>query len=324
MTGGVAAYYFYESIFSPYTSGDYELLIDENSSKENIAKELLEAEVIPNVSTFTTVARLMSYNKVKPGRYLIKDGMSGRELITKLRAGNQDAVNLTFNNVRTIEELAGKMEANIKLDSLEILEFLRLSPKVQDAGYDEYTLMSMFIPNTYKVFYDISNEDLFDRLKKEHDKFWTEVRMKKAEKLGLTPKEVYTLASIVEKESLQKAEKPRIAGLYLNRLERGIALESDPTVVFAMKRFDLRRILLKHLKYESPYNTYLNPGLPPGPIGMASISGIDAVLDHEDHEFIFMCAKPNGNGQHAFAKTLSGHNANARKYHQWLNSRGIR
>ncbi len=324
LSGGVVTYYFYDSIYSPYIQKEYELFISSNSTKESVTNELLSNEIVTEISTFNTVANLMSFNNVKEGRYVITEGLTARQLISKLRSGRQDAVNLTFNNARLIEELAGKLSKNIQLDSLEILDFLRLSPKIKEAGYDENTLMSMFIPNTYKVFYNISEEELFDRLKKENEKFWTSKRLEKAKKLGLSPKEVYTLASIVDKESLKKDEKPRIAGVYLNRIERGIPLEADPTVVFALKQFELRRVLYKHLEYDSPYNTYKYPGLPPGPIGMSSISGIDAVLDREDHEYIFFCAKPNGNGRHAFAKTLKGHNQNARKYQKWLNSRGIR
>lgn len=324
LTGGLVVYYFYNAIYSPYTEKKYELFIDENSTKKRIGEELLKNEVIPDLAPFSSVSKLMSFNNLKPGRYIINEGLTARQLIGKLRAGRQDAVNLTFNNARLIDDLAGKLSKNIALDSTEILNFLKTSPIVTEAGYDQETLMSLFIPNTYKVFYNISAEDLFKRLQKEHKTFWTKERQDKAEKMGLTPKEVYTLASIVDKESLQKDEKPRIAGVYLNRIERGIPLEADPTVVFALKQFDLRRVLYKHLEYDSPYNTYKYAGLPPGPIGMSSISGIDAVLEREDHEFIFFCAKPNGKGRHAFAKTLSGHNKNARKYQQWLNSRGIR
>ncbi len=324
LTGGIALYFSYDTIYNPYTQKDYELFIDADHTKELIVNELVENEVIPSPTRFETVSRLMSFGKLKPGRYLIEKDMNAKQLIGKLRAGRQDAVNLTFNNARLIEDLSGKLAKNIMLDSIEILDFFRLSPKVKEAGYSQETLMSMFIPNTYKVFYTISPEDLFERLQKEHRNFWTKERLSKAEKLGLTPKEVYTLASIVDKESLKADEKPRIAGVYLNRIDRGIPLEADPTVVFALKQFDLRRVLFKHLEYDSPYNTYKYPGLPPGPIGMSSISGIDAVLDKEEHDFIFFCAKPNGNGRHAFAKTLAGHNRNARKYQQWLNSRGIR
>lgn len=322
--GGGVIYYFYNAIYSPYTEKEYELFIEDTDTKESVLNELIDNGIINEAGSFNTVSKLMSFNKLKPGRYIIPSGITARQLISKLRAGQQDAVNLTFNNARLIEDLSGKLAKNIKLDSLELLEFMQTSNLVSEAGYDQETLMSLFIPNTYKVYYNISKEDLFKRLIKENKKFWTEERKAKAEVLGLTPKEVYTLASIVDKESLKADEKNRIAGVYLNRLDRGIALEADPTVVFALKQFDLRRILYKHLEYDSPYNTYKYPGLPPGPIGMSSISGIDAVLEKEDHEFIFFCAKPDGNGRHAFAKTLAGHNRNARKYQQWLNSRGIR
>ena len=185
-------------------------------------------------------------------------------------------------------------------------------------------MMSIFIPNTYQVYWNISPTELIDRMKKESDKFWSDKnRMDKLAKLEMTKEEVYTLASIVEKETNYVPEKATVAGVYLNRLNKGIMLQADPTVVFANNDFKIRRVLNKHLEKDSPYNTYKYAGLPPGPIAIASISSIDAVLENKDHKFLYFCAVPDNSGQHAFAKTLSQHNANARKFQRWLNKQRI-
>jgi UPF0755 protein len=191
--------------------------------------------------------------------------------------------------------------------------------------YELETAMSAFIPNTYQIYWNTSPKAVLLRMIEEHDKFWDkENRRAKAEAMGYTPKEVYTLASIVETESQHKPERPRIAGVYINRLDRGIPLQADPSIVFALGDFSLKRILKKHLQVDSPYNTYKNAGLPPGPIYMSSISSIDAVLNYEEHDYLYFCAKPDFSRTHNFAKTLSAHNVNARNFHKWLNKRGVR
>lgn len=327
--GAVFSYYAYRSIYQDNivdVGKRHVLVILPGSTYEQLKTQLETENIIIDVKSFDLTAKLMGYKgqKIPTGRYILENEWSNRELISKLRAGRQDAVNLTFNNVRELKDLAGKLSENILLDSITILSFFEQESNYKELGLTRDNLMTLFIPNTYKVYWDIEMSDLLKRMSKEHSKFWNTDRQSKANDLGLTISEVYTLASIVDKESLVREEKPRIAGLYLNRLQRGILLQADPTVVFALKQFDLRRVLNKHLEYEHPYNTYLNLGLPPGPIYMSSISGIDAVLNYEDHDFIYMCAKPDGNGMHAFAKTLAGHNKNANRYRAWLNRRGIR
>ena len=329
LIAGIGFYFAYDAIFDDNINNSktsHELFIFPGDKFETITAKLVDSEIINDSKTFELVANLMSYKngKIQAGKYVIPSTYSNRDLVSMLRSGNQKEVNLTFNNARLLEDLSGKLSKNILLDSLQILKFLSDDENLSETEFDQTTIMSLFIPNTYKVYWSISLEDLLKRMLKEHAKFWNDKRVDKASKLNLSKQEVYTLASIVDRESLAKSEKPRIAGVYLNRLSRGIPLQADPTVVFALKQFDLRRILNKHLEFDSPYNTYKYPGLPPGPVGMSSISGIDSVLDYESHDFIFFCAKPNGNGKHAFAKSLAGHNKNARAYHRWLNSRGIR
>lgn len=326
---GIAAYFVYNAIFKNNISSEIAssaLYIDKNDQFENLIEKMQGQQILENTKSFRLASRLMSFGdaSIRPGRYAIDKKMTNRQLINMLRSGRQSPVKITFNNVRTLENLSGKITKNIKLDSLGLLEYMRNEKEISSLGFNQQTLMTAFIPNTYQVYWDISAEDLVKRMKKEHDKWWTDKRLEQAKALNLSQKEVYTLASIVDRESLLKKEKPIIAGVYLNRLKRNIALQADPTVVFAWKKFDLRRVLNKHLEIDSPYNTYKYAGLPPGPIGMASISGLEAVLNPKEHNYIFFCAKPNGNGEHAFAKTLSGHNKNARKYQRWLNTRGIR
>ena len=268
----------------------------------------------------------LSKSRLYPsGNFELKKGWSNKQIISKLRSGIQESKTITFNNVRTITELMGPMSSEIGLDSTRLINYFSDSIILQGLGYTKETILTLFIPNTYQVYWDISLEKLSKRMQNEHKLFWDKNdRKAKAESIGFSEKEVYTLASIVEKESLLASERPIIAGLYLNRLKNGIPLQADPTVVFANGDFGLRRVLNKHLAYDSPYNTYKHAGLPPGPIYMPSIESIDAVLNPAEHDYLFMCAKPGYGTQHAFAKTNRGHARNARKYHKWLSEQGIR
>jgi UPF0755 protein len=328
--GAGIAYFAYQSIFAPNVLvGQDEKMIafPTGSTYEDILAQLEKESILKNVSSFDRVASWMDYkdSKVSSGLFTIKPNWSNKELVSLLRSGRQTPVKITFNNVRTKEDLAGRISTYIELDSLELTKHFQ-DTEVQ-AKYDvsDETFLTLFIPNTYEFFWNVSKEKLVDRLVKENEKFWSkEDRLSKAQKLGYTPAEVYTLASIVEKESIRNDEKPIIAGLYLNRLEIGMPLQADPTVVFANGDFELRRVLFKHLEFDSPYNTYLYNGLPPGPIYMPSIKSIDAVLNPKEHDYLYFCASPEVQGAHLFASSLSQHNANARKYHRWLNARGIR
>jgi UPF0755 protein len=305
---------------------NYEFFVPTGSTAEDVFNKLKEGGYLIHAHSYRWVAKAMHYDKdkVPPGKYTLEPGMSNRALISKLRTGKQTPVNITFNNVRYVKDLAGKISHYIEEDSMNILDILYDEAFCQQLGLDTHTIMSLFIPNTYEFYWNTSALQLVRRMEKEHAKFWdAENRMEKAESLGLEPYEVFTLASIVEKETLFNSEKPTVAGVYLNRLRKGMRLQADPTVVYAVGDFSIRRVLHKHLEIDSPYNTYIYEGLPPGPICMPDIETLDAVLNAEDHDYIFFCAKPETNGKHAFAKTLRGHMQNARAYQAWLRSQSI-
>jgi len=327
--GGIGAYWAYGVIFSPNTAFEEDTIdiqIEKNSSFEDVLRMLEERNVLKDEASFARVAGWMNYQRkvVPSGNFELKKGWNNREIVTKFRSGIQKPMSVTFNNVRTIEELMGPLSSELSLDSAELVKYFT-DPNIQnELGFSKETMITLFIPNTYQIYWDVSLENLSQRMQKEHKAFWDKnERRAKAKALEMSENEVYTLASIVEKESLDASERPIIAGLYLNRIKRGIHLDADPTVVFAIGDFEIRRVLYKHLEYDSPYNTYKYAGLPPGPIYMPSIESIDAVLNPEKHDYIFMCAKPGYGTKHAFAETNRGHEKNARKYHQWLNEQGI-
>ena len=266
---------------------------------------------------------VLPFTKVRPGRYDVGQDIPTLTLYRKLRNGQQDPIHLTIPTSRTIEKLAGTLSRKLMLDSLTLVNAFRDEEICRQAGYNTATLPAMFIPNTYEVYWDISLEGLVRRMQKENKAFWNTEREEKAKALNMSHEEICTLASIVDEETANDAETPTIAGLYLNRLKKGMPLQADPTVKYAVGDFSLRRITGEHLKKESPYNTYLNTGLPPGPIRIASIAGLDAVLNHQHHNYLYMCAKADFSGTHEFAATFSEHKKNARKYIRALNARNI-
>lgn len=315
----------YKMVFKPIELTDtIYIYIDKNSDYDEVVDQLKEKVELPNEDVFRLLAEKMNYpSLVKTGRYAIEDGMTMPEIIRRLRSGSQTPINLTFNNIRTIEDLAGRFSSQLMIDSVSITSFLNDSSVAKSYGFNEQTFSAMFIPNTYEIYWDSSVENLVKRMKKEYDSFWNSSRIAKAEKLGLSPIEVSTLASIVEEEATYADEYPIVAGLYINRLNRGMRLEADPTVKFAVGDASLRRILFKHLEVESAYNTYKIDGLPPGPIRIPSTISIDAVLSPAQHKYIFMCAKDDLSGRHNFAVTHAEHARNARAYQRALNERGI-
>lgn len=318
-------WYIRSTVFKPLqlTETVYIYITPDREYDEVIA-EIKEKVNLPSQKVFDIISERMNYPQgVKSGRYAIKNGMTVPELIRMLRAGNQTPTRITFNNMRTKEDLAGRVSEQLMIDSLSLLSALNDTTVIAKLGFDTNTVVAMFIPNTYEVYWDTSVENLLGRMQKEYNAFWNESRKAKAEKIGLNPIEVSTLASIVEEEATYADEYAIVAGLYLNRLKRGQRLEADPTVKFALQDFELRRILYVHLEVESPYNTYRNDGLPPGPIRIPSIKGIDATLTPTDHNYIFMCAKDDLSGRHNFATTHAQHMRNARKYQQALNERKI-
>jgi len=260
----------------------------------------------------------------KPGHYVLRPGMSVIEVARMLKLGTQTPVRVTINNVRIPAQLAQKLARQIDADSAAVMQALTSKTLAAEVGFDSVTLFSMFVPDSYEFYWTVTPEEFVKRMKREYDRFWTPERDAKRKRSGLSRLEVMTLASIVYEETRKTDEMPRIAGVYVNRLRKGIPLQADPTVKYAMQDFGLRRILYKHLKYPSPYNIYINKGLPPSPICMPGKNAIDAVLDFEKHEYIFFCARPTFDGYHNFARTLSEHNANARAYSAELNRRKIK
>ncbi len=320
-----AGIYIYNIIFETFdlTETVY-IYIDEKKDYNSVVSQLQEKAGLPNEKAFHMLAERMNYpNRIKTGRYAIESGMTMSEVIRLLRSGVQEPINLTFNNIRNKENLAGRLSDQLMTDSLSLINVLSDSAVAAGYGFNNQTFGAMFIPNTYHVYWDTSVKSLMNRMKREYDTFWNDDRKKKAENLGLTPIEVSTLASIVEEEATYQDEYATIAGLYLNRLQKGMRLEADPTVKFAVGDPTLRRILFKHLEIESPYNTYKNDGLPPGPIRIPSIRGIDAVLSPAEHSYLFMCAKDDLSGRHNFAVTHAEHARNARAYQRALNERRI-
>jgi len=261
---------------------------------------------------------------VKAGRYKLTPGMSNRKLIGNLRAGLQDPVKLRFANIRLKENLAGLLGKSFEADSAQFSAILNNEAVAEQYGFTKDNFFAMFIPNTYNIYWNTSPDKVIERLNEEYKKFWTAERKGKAEKQNLTPIEVSILASIVRGEALHNDEMPQIAGLYLNRLKKGMLLQADPTVIFANNDFTIRRVLNKHLTIDNPYNTYRYKGLPPGPITMAPIVAIDAVLNPAQHDYIYMCAKEDFSGYHAFATTVTEHLVNARKFQKALDDRNIK
>ncbi|MCP4439051.1 MAG: endolytic transglycosylase MltG [Aureispira sp.] len=327
--GGIVAgagYYFYNRAFGPtiQLAEDHIFTIPGNSTIASLGKLLAEEKVISDESSFNWTANQMSF-KIKSGKYRIPANTKSNYDLVKVFRNKQLTIKLTFHNFRLKEQLAGHVAKQIEADSLSILALMNDVTYLDEIGYTPENIMTIFIPNTYEVYWNYSAEKLMERMLKEHEKFWSEDRQEKAKALGLSPIDIYTVASIVETESNHKPERPTIAGVYLNRLRKGWHLEADPTVVFATGDFTIKRVLNRHLEVDSPYNTYKYPGIPPGPIYMASANAIDAVLNAQEHDYMFFCAKPQEAGQpatHAFAKTHRAHINNAKRYQRWLNQQG--
>lgn len=320
-------FYFHQVVYSPnflYEKQAKPLLIPTGSDFKYIQKELRRGGYIEDLVSFSFLAKTMDYQEnVKPGLYLIEPDMSNLQVIRMLRSGKQTAVNVTFNNVRLLPDLTEKITKNLEITDKNFEVVLRNDSLVKASGFDSLTIISMFIPNTYQAYWNTTPEALFAKMKKEYDRFWTDERKAKAQELGMSQLEVSTLASIVQAETIMSDERPIVAGLYINRLNRGIPLQADPTLVFAAQDFEIKRVLTKHTKIESPFNTYKYTGLPPGPINMPSIKSIDAVLNYEHHNYIYMCAKEDFSGYHNFATNLKDHNRNAARYQRALNQAGL-
>jgi len=329
--GGAAAvigWSMYQKVMSPNvaTNEAAHIYIHAGDDLDDVLQQFSDKHILRDHDGFSWWAgRQGMGNNLKRGHYLITPGMSNREIVNLIMSGRQTPVNVTFNNMRTRADFAGRIAQQLEPDSASLLAYLDTCALFRKRGFTQENYMTVFLPNTYEFYWTSTPAQFAERMLKEHDKFWNDVRKNKAEKIGLTPEQVYILASIVYSENEKAAdEAPRIAGVYMNRINTGMKLEADPTVKYAIGDFSIKRILFADLEIDSPYNTYKYHGLPPGPIHMPPVAYIDAVLDYEKHDYIFMCARGDGSGYHLFAKTLAEHNRNRDVYIQTLNKQGIR
>ena len=318
--------YTYQMLFSPnflINHPDKMIIIDDDTDFKGLTNQLIEDTLLNDVISFSFLSKLMKYSEnIKEGAYKIKMNMSNYDLISMLRAGDQTPINITFSYSRKINDLAQKISEKLKISEKDLMDFITENSQ-SNYGFDNQNIIGMFLPDTYEVYWDITPKNLLDRMKSEYDKFWNSERITKLERVNLSKNEVITLASIVASETNKIDEADRIAGVYINRLRKNMLLQADPTLIYAANDFSIRRVLNKHKKIKSPYNTYMNKGLPPGPIRLSPKKYIDAVLNFENHRFIFFCAKDDFSGYHEFAITLSEHNKNARKFQRALNKRKI-
>lgn len=323
------AFYFWQVAFSPNLNVDgkekFVLYVPKNSTYESLLDTLRTHKMITDDVAFGFMTKRMGLREnVHPGRYEIKPNSANKEIISKIRSGNQDAVKLTFNNVRTKDDLIKKIGTKLDFDSNLLLEKIKSEEECAKYGFTSETIMCMFLPDTYFIYWDSSVDDFLKRMNKEYKKFWNEKRLAQAQAINMTPIQVGVMASIIQSETNKKDEMPRVAGLYVNRIATNMPLQADPTVKFAVGDFTLKRILTKHLTVSSPYNTYLNTGLPPGPIALPERFAIDAVLNYEKHNYTYFCAKEDFSGYHNFAATYEEHLKYAAKYHDALNANGIK
>ena len=329
--GGIFAYTVYDAIFTPNTRFQNEqafVYIPSDADYDSLEEQL--EPLLNDMDNFKKVAERKGYlGSIRGGKYAIKKGMNNNEIINTLRSNNLP-VKVAFNNQETLADLAGRVALQIEPDSLSLLTAFNNKDFLSANGFDEDTKLTMYVPNSYEFFWNTSATEFRDRMLKEYDRFWTEKRLEEASKMNLTPKEVVSLASIVHKETAKVDERPRVAGLYLNRLRKGMKLQADPTVIYAIRQqsgnFDsiIKRVLYKDLELDSPYNTYKYAGIPPGPITMPDISAVDAVLNPEKHEYLYMVADVENFGYHKFAKTAAQHNRNKVQYIRWINAQNIK
>ncbi len=311
-------FYAYQIVYMPNILVDREdrlFVVKKDFTFRKVQEELGRGNFVNDMVSFSFLAKLAGYDKqIQPGRYVLRRGMTNLQAIKVLKSGRQEPVKVTFTNVRLLKELGEKITKNTGLTDDEFDDALEDFIDNNKEGFTKENVISMFIPNTYEVYFNVSPEDMVERMNTEYNKFWNKERLAKAEKLGFTRIEVSILASIVQAETIKKDEAPTIAGLYINRLKKGMPLQADPTLVFASGDFGLKRVLNVHKEIDSPYNTYKYAGLPPGPINLPQVSSIDAVLNYKKHDYRYMCAKEDFSGYHNFASTLDEHSKNAKRY----------
>lgn len=326
LIGGILGYNYYQKIFGEAITKDYVLFINSTDSLVDIKENIAEYSKNPN--TFLWVAAKKNFSKPKIGRYLLKQGMSNNDLVNMLRSGNQTALKVSFNNQDTLEKFAGRIAEQLETDSISIINAFTEKDFLAKNKLTKKSALQICIPNSYEFYWTVSADNFRDKLLREYNRFWNSSRLQKAKALNLTKDQVITLASIVQKETAKKVERPIVAGLYLNRLKNGWPLQADPTIIYCIKEvkgqdYVVKRVLLVDLKINSPYNTYKNRGLPPTLIAMPDISSIDGVLNAQKHDYFYMCVNIDKFGYHSFAKTLAQHNRNAAKYQNWLNKKGV-
>lgn len=323
---GFRFFQFYNKIYATNVKNEkveYDLYIATGSNFDQVIENIKELNCITDLKDFIWVAKKMNYPAhIYPGHYVILKKMNNRDIVKMLRSGEQKPIKLTFNNIKNIKKLASTISTKIEADSESIYAILSDSSFISKIGFTKTTILGLFIPNTYEFYWNTSSKSFIEKMEKEYKKFWTEERIAKARNLNFSKNDVSTLASIVNEETVKKSEMPTVAGVYINRIKKRMRLQADPTIRFVVGD-SIKRILTKHLTLESPYNTYINYGLPPGPISVPSIDAIDAVLNYEKHEYLFFCAKEDFSGYHYFAKTLSQHNHYARMYQDALNKNKI-
>lgn len=326
LIAGVVGFYFYQKIFDNNVSRSGELFINSNDDFKELTKKI--APFVNDLDNFVWVANRKKFTSIKAGRYIVKENMSNNDLVNMLRSSNQTAINLSFNNQDTLEKLASRISKQIEADSITLINSFLDELFLRENNFNPQNVLGIFIPNSYEVYWSVSAEKLRDKMFFEFKTFWNNERVAKAKKLNLTPNEVITLASIVQKETAQKSERPIVAGLYLNRLKNDWPLQADPTIIYCIRQlkgqdYVVKRVLNFDLEIVSPYNTYKNTGLPPSLIAMPDVSAIEAVLNPEKHDYFYMCASIDNVGFHEFAKSLPQHNKNAQKYQNWLNKQGV-
>ena len=324
------AYYVYSSVFTPNTAfnnDEAHIYIPTGANFSDVNDEL--RPLLKDMIAFEAVANRKGYPaNVKAGHYIIKKGMSNNDIVNAIRTNNVP-IKIKFNNQERLENLAGHLAQQIETDSLSLVKAFKDKEFLTASGFTDDSALGMYVPNTYEVYWNTEAEDFRDKMLKEYNRFWTEARNDKAKALGLSRDQVMSLAAIVQKETAKVDERQRVAGVYVNRIKKGMRLQADPTVIYAKKKaendFDqvIKRVLYRDLELDSPYNTYKNTGVPPGPISMPDITSIDGVLNYEKHDYIFFVADVRNFGYHKFAKTLSQHNRNKRDYVRWVNANGV-
>ena len=315
-------FYAYQIAYTPNILVDKEsrlFIVKEGSTFKDIQRDLHEGNIVQDLVSFSFIAKITGYDdQIKPGRYVLEKNMTNLQALRLLRSGKQEPVRITFNNVRLIPELAEKITRNLNMTPQEFEAALISFAMSNTAGFTKDNIIAMFIPNTYEVYYNVAPDALIKRMHREYESYWTPERKEKAKKTGLTQIEVSILASIVQAETIREDEAPIIAGLYLNRLKKGIALQADPTLKFAVGDFTLKRVLNVHKEIDSPYNTYMYPGLTPGPINMPELYSLEAVLNYTPSDYYYMCAKEDFSGNHNFTNSYSEHMRNAARYQKAL------